>query len=197
MASILEQLQQQLGGGVVDQIGRQLGTDRSATGQAISAALPLLLSALARNASSNDGAGALHSALVKDHDGSILDGLGSFLGQGDTSPGAAILKHVLGGRQSRVEQGLGQATGLDAGQIGGLLATLAPVVLGALGKMQRQKGLDPSGLGSVLGQEQQAIEQRAPREMGILGSLLDADRDGDVDLSDLARKGLGALFGRQ
>ena len=122
MSSILQQLQQQLGGGVTDQISRQLGTDRSATGQAISAALPVLLGALARNASSTEGADALNGALERDHDGSVLDQLGGFLGQGDSGPGEAILKHVLGARQGRVTQGLGQATGLNAGQIASILA---------------------------------------------------------------------------
>lgn len=197
MASILDQLQQTLGGGAVDQISRQLGTDRSATGQAISAALPILMGALARNASSREGAEALSGALARDHDGSILDQLGGVLGQGGLeSTGSAILKHVLGGRQGRVEQGLGQATGLNTAQVGSILATLAPVVLGALGKMQRQNNLNPSDLGNALGQERQAIETRAPAVTGVLGALLDADGDGDVDLSDIAKKGLGALFGR-
>ncbi len=197
MASVLDQLQQTLSGGVVDQISRQLGTDRSATGQAISAALPVLMGALARNAANREGAEALSGALTRDHDGSILDQLGSVLGQGGLeSTGAAILKHVLGARQGRVEQGLGQATGLNTAQIGSILATLAPVVLGAIGKMQRQNNLNPSDLGAALGQEKQAIERRAPAVTGMLGALLDADGDGDVDLSDIAKKGLGALFGR-
>jgi len=196
MSSIMDLIQQQLGGGITDQLSRQLGADRSATGNAIAAALPLLLGALARNASREDGAGSLHNALAKDHDGSILDNLAGFVGQGDQGPGAAILRHVLGARQGRVERGLSATTGLDAGQVARVLTTLAPVVLGALGKMQRQNQLNPKDLGAALGQERQAIERRAPAEMGMLGALLDADGDGDVDLSDLAKKGLGKLFGR-
>jgi hypothetical protein len=63
---------------------------------------------------------------------------------------------------SAARSGPGLSTGLEAGQIGRLLATLAPVVLGAVGKMQRQGGLDPNGLGAMLGQERKVIEKRAP-----------------------------------
>jgi hypothetical protein len=72
---------------------------------------------------------------------------------------------------------------------------LAPVVLGAIGKMQRQNKLDPDSLRDMLGQEKEQIAQRAPAEMGFLESWLDEDRDGDVDMDDLSKKGLGALGG--
>ena len=56
MPSILQTLQRQLGGGVTGQISRQLGADPSTTGNAISAAVPLLLGACAWNASDEAGA---------------------------------------------------------------------------------------------------------------------------------------------
>ena len=67
------------------------------TSKAMAAALPLLLGALSRNASQGDGASSLHQALANDHDGSILDDIGGFLGSGNTSSGNDILGHVLGG----------------------------------------------------------------------------------------------------
>ena len=75
------------------------------------------------------------------------------------------------------------------------MVMLAPMVLGALGKQQREKKLDASGLAGMLGQERQKVESHAPSEMGILNNLLDADGDGDVDMADLASKGMGLLGG--
>jgi hypothetical protein len=196
MPSLLETLQQHLGGGVTEQISRQLGADRSTTSTAMAAALPVLLGALARNASNGTGAAELHGALSKDHDGSILDSLSGVIGRpAEQNVGSSILQHVLGRRQNVVQRGLSQTTGLDTSQVGSLLAMLAPVVLGALGRMQRQNNLDPSNLSHLLGQEKTEIQKRAPHEMSRLESLLDADGDGDVDLSDLSKKGLGALGG--
>ena len=61
-----------LGGDTTKQISRSLGTDETATGNALAAILPILVGALSRNASSPDGAAALTRALGKDHDGASL-----------------------------------------------------------------------------------------------------------------------------
>ena len=177
--SLLDMLQQRLGGDAVSQISRQLGTDHSTTQTAIAAALPMLVGALARNAQDPGKAGALASALGR-HDGSVLDDVAGYLGRGDTGDGAGILGHVLGARQETVQTGLGQVAGLDPDKAGELLAMLAPLVMGALGKAQREKGLDTGGLAGMLGGERQRAADGAPGVMGMLTSLLDRDHDGSV-----------------
>ena len=195
MVGILDSLMGQLGGSPLKNLSQQIGADEKTTQGAIGAALPLLLGALARNAQDGKGASALSGALERDHDGGILDNLGGFFGGGDTSPGQGILKHVLGGKQPAVETGVAHASGLDTDSAGKLLAMLAPMVMGALGKAKRESGLDAGALAGMLSNERQAIERRAPQQMGMLGKLLDADGDGDVDLGD-GIKALGKLFGR-
>ncbi len=196
--SVLDLVTQALGSGGTRQIGQQLGLDEETTAKAVSGALPALMGALARNSASSDGASALAGALDRDHDGSILDDLGGFLGGGGAqSAGEGILKHVLGGKQQQVQQGLGQATGLDAGKIGSLLSMLAPMVMGALAKAQRTQGVDAGGLGSMLGQEQRRMERREPGLGGMLGGLLDQDGDGSVvdDITKIGGSLLGGLLG--
>ena len=98
-----------------------------------------------------------------------------------------------------VERGLSKSSGLSADATGKLLTTLAPVLLGALGRQQKQQGLNASSLAGLLGQEQKEVQRRAPEAMGLAGSLLDADGDGDVEVDDIARRGisiLGKMFGR-
>jgi len=56
------------------------------------------------------------------------------------------------------------------------LSMLAPVVLGAIGKAQRQKNLDAQGVASLLTQEREQASSTLP---GI-AQLLDMDGDGDV-----------------
>ncbi len=136
--------------------------------------------------------------------GGLLDVAGSLLGGGSSRQskaldGAGILGHLLGSRQAAVEQGIGKASGLDAGQVGKLLVALAPVVMGALGKVKKEKGLDAGGLAGMLDTERQDLERRLPETSGggLIG-MLDADDDGSI-VDDLARLGggaLGALFGR-
>jgi hypothetical protein len=198
MSSILETLMQQLGGGdAVRQVSRQLGADEGRTESALSAALPTLLAALSRNASRPEGAEALHRAVARDHDGSVLDDLSGFLGQAQDGPGAGILRHVLRDRRGTVEGAVSRASGLDGNATGKLMEMLAPMVMGALGREQRRGGLDAGGLAGLLERERSAAADRVePKQMSMVDRLLDADDDGDVDLGDLLKHG-AKLFGRR
>jgi len=199
MASLMESVIGALGSGGLREMSSRLGVDEATTGKAVAAALPLILSGLARNASQKPGAESLSAALEQDHDGSLLDTIGGFLGGalggGRQTDGAGILKHVFGAVQPRVEAGVSRSSGLDAGQAGKVLAMLAPVVMSALGRAKREKNMDAASLANYLGGERQAIEQKTGQNLGILNQLLDADGDGDVDLSDLASRG-ASLFGK-
>ncbi len=133
--------------------------------------------------------------------GGDLGGLiGSVLGGGGSSSnagvGGAILGHIFGARRDRAAQGLGQSSGLGGAGAAQLLAMLAPLVMSVLGNMSREKGLDARSLGSVLGQENQRIQQGGVG--GLLSGVLDSDGDGDLDLGDLLKacSGLLGAFGK-
>jgi hypothetical protein len=193
MNILTEMLTQQLAGGAIAQISNKLGVDQGTAGKAVAIALPLLIAALARNTSTPSGANALDQAVARDHDGSILDDIGGFLNSGNTADGAGILGHVFGNQQNSVEGALAQRTGLDAGSAGQLLAMVAPLVLGAVGKTRMEQGLDANSLSAYLGDQHQA--QNAPPDMmGMLGGFLDANQDGSV-VDDLGRLA-GKVFGK-
>lgn len=193
MPSVLDMLKGQIGGDALSQVSQRLGVNQSQIQQAIGAALPVLLAALARNAAKPEGATALHEALVNDHDGSVLNNLTGVVSRTDLTDGNAILGHVLGDRRSAVETGVSKLSGLGGQQVTQLLAVLAPVVMGALGKMQRQQNLDPSGLATALAGERQGLDKVLPN-LGGLAGLLDADGDGQI-LDDVLGKVTGALGG--
>lgn len=199
--SILDMLSEVAGGDTVRVLSQQLGADEGATAKAISGALPMLVTALAKNAGSSGGADALAGALRRDHDGSVLDNVNAFLGQGNqaSSMGEGILRHVLGGRRGNVEQGLSKVSGLDAGSTGKLMAMLAPLVMGALAKEQSKTGMDAGALARMLGQESQVAQTREPSAMGMLGKLLDADGDGQIgdDVAKLGSSLLGSFLKRR
>ena len=71
-----------------------------------------------------------------------------------------------------------------------LLSMLAPLVMGALGKAQRERKLDPGGLAGMLGGEHQRAADAAPGVMGMLVKFLDRDHDGSV-LDDI-----GGMLGK-
>lgn len=185
---ISDMITQRISGAVAGQLSQRLGVSESTAQTAVQLAVPVILAALARNASQPQGARELHQAVASDHDGSILDQLSSYLGNPQAANGSGILGHVLGGQRPVVENNLAQATGLDQNSAGSLLEMVAPMVMGAVGREQQQNGLDPNGLSEFLVQEQQAEVQANPGLMGTLSSMLDSNRDGSVrdDLSRMA-----------
>jgi hypothetical protein len=195
MSSILDSLAGQLmGGSLTSQLSQNLGADEKTTQSAISAALPMILGALARNASKPEGASALLGALERDHDGGVLDDLATFLRNPNLNDGDGILRHTLGDRRGPIEQGVSRSSGIDPAKVSSMMATLAPVVMGALGKLRRENNLDAGALQDLLKGEERNLQQRAP-EMGMLGSLLDADGDGSVVDDVIGKIGKGLLGG--
>ncbi len=192
-ADLLQQLTSQLSGGNLDALSQQLGVDQGTANQAIQAALPMILGAMAKNASSPDGAQALTQALQKDHDGSILDNLGGFLGSSDNGSGSGILGHVFKASLPMIISSVSKMSGMQEGQAGSLLENLAPVVMGALGKQQRQQGLDAGGIADILsGMTQQArgTNTQGNAALDMLSNIL--DRDGDGNMMD----DIGGMLGK-
>lgn len=190
MNAITQMITQRLSGGAVRTIAQRFGISESKADAAVQIAVPLILTALARNASQPQGAESLHQAINNDHDGSILSNLMGYLGNPQSANGAGILGHVFGPQQPTIENNLAQATGMDQTAAGGLLETIAPVVMGAVGQTQQQSGLDASGLSDLLNSQQQQAQANAPGVMGMLGSMLDQNQDGSAmdDLQRMAAK---------
>lgn len=196
MASIFDLISSSLDSSAVSQISAQLGQDSNTTRNAINSALPMLIGALTKSAKADSGTG-LARALNSRHDGSVLDDVAGYLSKNDQSDGAGILRHVLGANQDLAASTLQMASGVDKEQASSLLATLAPVVLGALGKTKRDSGLRDEDLTRVLDGETRALEEKAPGMMSALTGMLDADGDGNTELSDVLSRGsrmLGGLF---
>ncbi len=195
MSSIFEQLTSQLSGHT-DQIAETIGADPASTARAIQAAIPLLVTGMAKNVQQPGGASALHSALEQ-HDGGILDQALNVFSELQGNQGGGILGHILGANRGAAEQGLAKASGLDLSQIMRLLPLLAPLVLGALGKAKRNHGLDEGGLTDLLGREKAHVQEQQPGLMGMLGGLLDKNHDGSVmdEAMEMGTSLLGSLFG--
>ena len=102
-----------------------------------------------------------------------------------------IVDHIFGARRGSVEQNVANATGLAGDSVGKLMATLAPVVMGALGKESKSGRASPSDLAGMLGSADQTL--RSLPGAGALAGLLDEDGDG-VDMADLNKLG-GQLMG--
>lgn len=198
----MDLIQGQLSEGLIDQLSQQLGgTDKQATQVAAQGAISTIMAALNKNAQSPEGAASLSNALERDHDGGILENIGSLFGQAaapqqPTMPsaldGAGILKHVLGGKQSSAIDMISKMSGLDGNKSGNLMMMLAPMVMGMLGKEKKQQGLDAGGIAQFLMSSVGSASAKQ-EEMGLIGKLLDQDGDGSI-MDDIAGMGM-KMFG--
>jgi hypothetical protein len=178
----------------VSAIASQLGVDPTQARSAIEHAVPLIVGHLAQNASTPQGADALNNALGEHAGFNISDVLSGVLsGSGGQGIGGAILGHIFGGNQNAANQGLGQVTGLGSQNSAQLMAILAPIVMAALANHVQSQG---GGLGSILSQESQQIQQRGGLAGGLLSAVLNHGGGGNLDLSNMLGGVLGA-FGRR
>ena len=197
-------LQGALNDNMIDQLSKQLGgVDKKQTAAAASGVVATLVGALAQNASTAEGAQSLNKALERDHDGSVLNDLmGALTGKSQTCSqralnGAGILDHVLGNRQSGAVQMISQLSGLDSNKTNSLMAMLAPVVLGSLGKAKRDQGLDVAGIVSMLSGTVSAQQQGNPTMnliMSFLGNQQGGGKSGNL-MGDVAKVGMNLLGG--
>lgn len=204
MSGLLDLLNSPMGKQLISGVAGQTGQPENKTADVLSMAMPLLLGAMKKNASTPQGAEGLINALSSKHDGSLLNNLGGlFSGGVDQSviqDGAGILGHVFGNKQANVENALSQKSGLDANAIADILKIAAPLVMAYLGKQQSQNPTNASGLDSLLG----GMLGGQPKEnQSLITTLLDADGDGSI-LDDVAgmvmgsgqkKGGLGGLLG--
>jgi hypothetical protein len=205
MSGLMNLLGGDLGKSLIEGLSSQTGQSKSNTSNLLNMAMPVLMQAMQRNAATPKGASGLLGALTGKHDGSILDNLGNIFSGSNSSAieqdGGKILGHVFGNRQQNVQNALSKQSGIDVSSVGKILKMAAPVVMGLLGKQQRQSSInDANGLTNMLGgliggnfhnQKQSFIE-----------SILDANNDGSI-IDDVAgavlgksNSGIGGILGK-
>ena len=197
MSDLIGGLMSQFGGQALSQLAGSIGGSEDSTKSALGAALPILVSAMAKNASTPEGASSLNNALDKDHDGGILDNLSGFLGNSsNASMGAGILGHLLGGKQDNVQKYVSDDSGLSAGQTGQLLQMAAPIVMGFLSKQKQSSGGGSDMLSGLLSSALSSNKAAAPQSQNVIEQLLDSNNDGSVvdDVAKLGMSFLGNMF---
>lgn len=154
-------------------IAQNLKLDTNQVSSVITAALPSLLGAMQKNASTEAGAASLAQALGNHASsaGNILNNLKAT----DLTDGNKILGHIFGGNLSNVLGGISKQTGVASNSVGNILASIAPSLLAILGKQNGNSGA--AGLGSLLG----GLLGGGQQSQGGLGSILGS---------------LGSIFGK-
>lgn len=208
MSGLLDAVMGQLDDDRIAKIAGAIGADEASTRTGIASVLPTLLGGLAANAQKPAGAAALDAAL-DDHDETVFDSFDDILAGG--GPGAGIVRHVLGDKESGVANALAGSSGLSVGSIAKLLPMLAPLLMGVLGQTKKSGGVGLDSLGGMLGGEAKQAQSGMP-DLGDIFGMLTGGGGGLGGLTDLlgggssggsagapAKKksgGLGGLLGK-
>jgi hypothetical protein len=187
----LEALLGLLQGQDLGKLAEQVGGSSTEARNGVAAALPAILAAVNKNANNSEKAQGLNKALEQ-HDGSVLNNLGSYLQNPDLKDGARILNHLFGGNTQNVANAVSQSSGLDAQGSMKILETLAPLVLGVLGQQKKENNLDAQGISDLTSKLSSSLEG-ASGIMGMITNFLDSNKDGNVmdDLTGMIGKFLG------
>ncbi len=141
----------------------------------LAVAAPLVISYLRNKSQDSNEAESLNNALDRDHDGSILDNPSQV--EERQQEGGSILDHIFGQQKNTVENSLSEQTGISMNKIGPILAMLAPLIMGYIGKEKQQSNTGAGGLGDllggILGGAQNQVQQQDSNPLNdILGQVL-------------------------
>ena len=137
------------GNDAVGAIAQKYNITSKQASSVITNALPSLLGAMQKNASTQGGAEALIKALG-DHAGNAGN-IVSNLKVTDLTDGNKILSHIFGGNLSSIINGISKKSGVGSGIVSSILASIAPSLLALLGKGQQGSGTNAAGLAGMLG----------------------------------------------
>ena len=179
---------------VAEKAENKFGVSKNQIIALMAVAAPLIISYLRKKSEDSNEAEALNNALEKDHDGSILNDPTKV--EDRQEEGASILDHIFGGQKSQVENSLSENTGISMSKIGPILAMLAPLIMGYIGKEKKSNDVNSGGLGDLLGGILGGAQKDAQAEPSnplndILGQVLGGGNQQQGALGGL----LGSLFG--
>jgi Bacterial protein of unknown function (DUF937) len=180
--NLVEQVAATLGPVLVGRIASSLRLNETATQKAIVAAIPALLAALMSYVSKPQGATKLNDVLKKQEPGLLSSVANAIGGSGEKAlidQGASVLSSLLGGKTlSGLTNAVGQYAGIGESGSKSLMGLLGPMVLGALGNEQRNRGLDASGLAGLLDSQKDTVQAALPS--GFAKYLSQADIPDDM-----------------
>jgi len=177
MANILDMLTSGNNGQTVKDLSKQFNLPEAQTRTAMEELIPALTRGMQRNTASTPGMDDLLDALRTGEHARYMDEPGSLSNPNTTKDGNDILGHVFGNKEvsREVANRVSKKSGVSSTILKKMLPVLASLAMGALSK-------------GVLGSSKSARGNAgAP---GLLGSLLDSDRDGSIwdDVLSMAAK---------
>jgi outer membrane protein OmpA-like peptidoglycan-associated protein len=199
MPDLIQTVTSALPAGAASTIASLIGESPAATTAGISAAVPALLAGAIQKSSTASGANDLVNQLKQIMaGGNPLDRIGSILTDPSArssyvTQGQGVAGSLLGGASDSVARTIGNAQGMSGSAVSSILALLAPLVLGAMGRLT---GSNPtaSGLQSLLSSEQGTVSRMLPAGLSSIFGIGTAAATTARTVAEPTRTGMAAIW---
>ncbi len=185
--NMIEDMVGSFGGPVLQDLGNRLGLPADVVKQATPLVTGLVVAGVGRLLKQEGGADKVTSLFQSASDSIGGSDLDSFVKSVDPAKSADMLKELAGSNSiENITANVAKKTGMPADAVNQMLGVMAPAVIGGLGKIAKDQGLDAAGVSKL-------IEDNAGALKGI--GDLDTLMDNVPGISDDIKRGLGKLFG--
>jgi outer membrane protein OmpA-like peptidoglycan-associated protein len=172
-ASLLGTIEEYLSADIVQRAAAFLGETPANTEKAVQSGVPAVLGGLIQQASTTDGAEGLLALVNKATQSTAGAGLTGLLSSGASmeeaaETGQSLLVSVFGGKLSAIADLIASSSGIKSSSASSLLAMLAPLVLGIVGREAATRGGGVSGLMSLLMSQKSEVMSFLPSGLSSL-----------------------------
>jgi len=169
---ILETIKGSLSQSQINTVASRIGESPEATGKAMAGALPAVLGGVVHEGATPQGAASLIEMMKSLP---IVGGLTDLIGGRDdglSRTGSSMLGKVFGGQLSGIAERIAGFAGIRSSSAQGLMAMVAPMVLGGVARAAPAGGFTPQGLMGELEHQKPSIARALPAGLGGLAGTL-------------------------
>jgi hypothetical protein len=136
---------------IAKRIGGKFGLSEEDSKSIINEFITMFLGRMRDNASKTpEMTLPLFEAVRDDHDGSVLDNVDEVLTHSEQFKGDKIIGHIFGSNGENLKEILAKHTNIPSDQAGKIVETVAPFIMGAIGKEQHDANIDAKAFEQLL-----------------------------------------------
>ena len=173
-------------------IANSLGIESGTAQKLITLGIPLLIEQIHKNAQTPEGVEALEKAL--NNHTKAKTNIEEIISPINLAEWKKIINHILGNKTESTTAELAKEVWVSEVQVSGILAELAPLLMGIIGEKRVSSKLDTTGLIKLLSKTMWTTSEKSVLS-SLTTSILDKNGDGKVQ-DDIIRTGINWLKNR-
>lgn len=188
-ADMISGLINSVGGPAVDALAAKVGVPAELVNKFKPILIGLVVAGIARMLKQPGGDDQMQNLINSSSQEVGAQSAADFINNIDPSTSMNLLNTLTGGNSmDNVVNNLAGATGMDAGQLTGVLGSVAPLVLSSLGQAQKAGGLNTQQFAASLSESAAAMPEL---------KAIDYALDNTPGIGDDIKRGFNALFGKK